>query len=238
MIQINLLPDIKLQYLKSQRIKRLFILISILAAAGFAAIAVLVGLWVGAQRLHLNGVQADIDQTAQQLKEESDLSKIVTIQKQLDRLPELHGSKLAMQRLFGYISEVVPNEVSLNSLQLDARDQFSVELRGRATDTRTVNVFVDSIKNAVFRHGDGEQTEIKPFSNVRVQTYGLEETGGADSKAAFTILLTFNPIIFDNTVANPLLTVPSITSSPSVTERPGNLFEALPEDDATPEGDQ
>lgn len=231
MIQVNLLPDIKLQYLKSQRVKRLFIVGSILAAAVFAAVAILVGLWVGAQRLHLSGVQNDIDQTVEQLKAEADLSKIVTIQKQLERLPELHNAKLAMHRLFDYIGIVVPNEVSLNTLELDAGNALSMEIRGRTTDIKMVNVFVDTLKNANFRYGEGFDTEVKPFNDVRVQTYGLDDSSSNKEGAAFTVLLVFDSVIFDNKIDNLELVVPSITSSPSVTERPGNLFVAPPEDE-------
>lgn len=230
MIQVNLLPDIKLQYLKSQRVKRLFIVGSLLAAASFAGIATLVGLWVGAQRLHLGGVQDDINQTVEQLKAEEDLSKIVTIQKQLERLPQLHDSKLAMQRLFDYVGVVVPNEVSLNTLDLDAGDLRNIELRGRTTDIKMVNVFVDTLKNASFSYGEQPQEKISPFSNVRVQTYGLDENTESNDEAAFTILLEFDKIIFDNTVTKYKLSVPSITSSPSVTERPSSLFAEPPEE--------
>lgn len=228
MNDVNLLPDIKQQYLRSERVKRLFIVGSILVAAAFVAVTVLVGLWVAATRLHLNRVQGEIDEAVNQLKSEPDLDKVVTIQKQLERLPTLHEAKGTLGRLFDYLEIVVPANVSLNTLTLLANTASTMELRGVAEDTKAVNTFADTLKNARFTHGPDPGTTVSPFTNVRIATYGIEEGTDSDQGTAFTLNLAYDPLIFDYKVTEFDLIVPSITSSPSVKERPGSLFTLPP----------
>jgi hypothetical protein len=223
MISLNLLPDVKKEYLKSQRTKRLFIVLSVLISVVSIGLVVLMGAFVVGQRVHLGNVQGDIDKAIEQVQSEQDIDKVLTIQKQLDQLNALHDKKYATTRLFEYIKVLVSNDISLNSFELDNGDT-SVVIKGFGKDFPSVNTFSDTLKNAEFSYKSGEEIQtLKPFSGVTLSSISPED----EEETVFDIKMLFDPIIFNNTLEQVKLTVPNITSSPSVTERPGSLFEQL-----------
>ena len=220
MITLNLLPDIKKEYLNTQRFKRLFIVGSIVISSVFIAGAVLLALFVfGVQRLQLSNTQSEIDSSLSQLQSVQDLDKIVTIQKQLEVLPGLHNDKPAANRLFGYLSTLVPSSVNLSKVEImfDA-DTLGGELSGSAPSPKDVNIFVDTLKNAEFTY-TGADAPIKPFYSVVLADPIVE----AD-EVTYKISIKFDALLFDNTLQGAKLSVPNITTSNSVTERP-SLFE-------------
>ena len=84
MIQFNLLPDVKLEYIKAKKSKRLVALISTLTCAVAIALVVLLFTVVNVfQKQHLSDLNADIKKYSTSLKNTKDLDKILTIQNQL-----------------------------------------------------------------------------------------------------------------------------------------------------------
>jgi Tfp pilus assembly protein PilN len=225
MITLNLLPDIKKEYLRSQRIKRLFIVGAVIVSGAFVALAVLLAIFVfGAQRLHLSSIQSDIDEAVTTLQNQPDLDKIVTIQKQLEALPQLHAEKPAADRLLEYLSKLVPQDISLTRLQMTLFEDYEATLTGFGSEPKAVNVFVDTLKNATFTHS-GDQT-VNPFSQVVLDGITVDENEGT----SYRIILTFDPILFDNTVTDGELNVPNITTSASVQGRP-DIFQEPSEEE-------
>lgn len=220
MIALNLLPDIKKEYLKTQKLKRLFIVGALIASTAFVALAILLAIFVfGLQRLQLSTTQADIDNALAELQSIEDLDKIVTIQKQLDAIPQLHDSKPAADRLFGYLETLVPKDISLSKVEVMFEESnLSGELTGTAQSVKAVNVFVDTLKNANFTY-EGAEAAIKPFTSVVLSNSTVE---GAE--VAYTISVKFDALLFDNTLSSAKLTVPNITTTTSVRERPA-LFD-------------
>lgn len=215
MIALNLLPDIKKEYLKTQRFKRLFIVGSLIAGAGFVTITILLALFVfGVQRIQLSETQSGIDEALTKLQSINDLDKIVTIQKQMDVLPGLHDKKPATGRLFGYLNTLVPSDVKLSSVELLFEDDLSGELTGTATTPKAINVFVDTLKNAELTFAGAEEP-IRPFTSVV-----LEDPVVEDDEVAYQIIIKFDSKLFDNTLTDVKLTVPNITTTNSVRARP------------------
>jgi len=226
MITLNLLPDIKKEYLKTERFKRMFMVGSLLVSLLFVTLTVLLAIFVyGVQRLQLSDVQSDIDNSLVQLQSIQDLGKIVTIQKQLEALPGLHETKPAVDRLFTYLGDMVPPDVSLTKIEFFlSDDQLSAELSGTAPDPKAVNVFVDTIKNVQFAY-EGAEAPIRPFTSVVLADPVVE-----DDIVNYTVAVKFDSLLFDNRLNNARLTVPKITTSSSVTQRPA-LFSDDSEDD-------
>src|SRR4051812_46628586 len=109
MIQFNLLPNVKLEYVKTQHTKRLLTMLSLVA--GMAGIAILLVAIVSVnvvQKKSLSDLDSDIAKYSTQLKSVKDLDKILTVQNQLSTLTSLHDDKPVASRLFSYISQVTP----------------------------------------------------------------------------------------------------------------------------------
>lgn len=212
MIQLNLLPDIKKEFLKAERLKRNIISLSILISIAAVGLTVLLALYVhGAQRIARNQVENDISKYTKELEGIQDLSKILTVQNALAALPGLHQQKHANPRMFDYLKVLVPNEVSLSKLDLQ-HPQSTLTISASAADYKSLNVFADTLKNAQFSHGSEDQkTSITPFTKVTV----LSANNSADPQRAgidFSLSMTFDPVIFDEKSTNPLMTVPNITT--------------------------
>ncbi len=219
MITLNLLPDIKKDYLKANRTKSIFVMVAFFVSAGAIAVVILVALYVlGVQKLQISNSQGSIDQSIKTLTETEDLDKVVTIQNQLEALPSLHEGTTAASRLFNYLKVITPNEVSLNSVQIDYVE-YSVEIKGTGEDFRAVNTFVDILKNAGFTYKDSNGSTLA-FSSVVLGAINADDT------ASFRVELNYTPEIFDPNIEGMKLSVPKITSTRSQTEKPKSLFDA------------
>ncbi len=158
MIQFNLLPDVKLEFLKAQKLKRSVVGIAIIAGGASLTLLILLAMAVLVfQKQHLNGLNEDIKKYTNQLKAVNDLDKVLTIQNQINSLsctakelqegkkPCLHDKKPVTSRLFGYLRQVVPANVNISQLTVDMA-QHTMLFTGNANSLNTVNKFVDTLK--------------------------------------------------------------------------------------------
>ena len=221
MIQFNLLPDVKIKYIKTQRTKRFVMLVSlIVSAASLALVSILFVSVQVVQKKSLNDLSKDIVNETKQLQDIPDLDKVLTIQNQLKALPALHDSKPVTSRILGYITDVTPVTASISSLDVDFGSN-TMSITGSADSVATVNKFVDTLKFATFKTASTDNG--KPFTNV-VTSLSVSTTGTDTSrKAGFLLNFTFDPILFSNT-EKPTLIVPKIISSRSETEKPSLIF--------------
>jgi len=240
MIALNLLPDVKKEYLRSQRLKRLFVTLALLISGASILVVLIFGSVLIGQNKHISDIDDDIAKYSDTLKAEEDLGKILTVQNQLNQLPQLHEGKPAVNRLFGYLKLLVPDDVRLTSTDFDFSGDYTAEVKGFGEDFPAVNKFADTLKNAEFRYSrpasENEEIQIqslKPFSAVTLSSISPDEDQGAENKANFKIELIFDQTIFDNTLVSYSLKVPNIVSSPSTTERPAPLFDQQPLDEET-----
>jgi hypothetical protein len=214
MVQLNLLPDIKQDYIKAERQRRL--IFSVSGLVGVIAIAVLLIL-LGinfAQKHELNSANKTIASQTERLKQEPNIDTILTVQNQLESLTSLHESKPAAERLFTtYLNQVTPATVSINTLDAD----FTMD---------SINQYVDTFKKTNFTL-PSSRTATPAFSNVVLTSFGLASSTEDPSQAAdYTVTLNFNKEIFDNT-QNVSLSIPSITTRSDVNQ-PTTLFQSVP----------
>lgn len=229
MIQFNLLPDVKQQYIHAKRMKRTAIVISFLIAASSLFIFVMLFLSVHVfQQKHIKNINEDIATTTKKLKNIKDLDKILTIQNQLNSLPALHVQKPVVSRLAGYLSQTTPLKITIGELEVDY-DQKTMKIIGTSDSLENVNKFVDTLKFSKSAEipADGtaaKENVTKPFSSVVLNAFTRK-----DQEATYEIIANFDPAIFDNS-KNIKLIVPKITTTRSETEKPTQLFKALPKD--------
>lgn len=110
MVQFNLLPDIKMQYIKAQRTRHLVTFIATLASIISIGLLLLALFFVyGVQRQLIRGLDDKIKKSSSSLKQVEDVDKILTVQNQLNSLTGLHESKPTISRVFGYLQKTTPN---------------------------------------------------------------------------------------------------------------------------------
>lgn len=229
MIQFNLLPDIKLEYIKSKRSKRSIILISTIVAGGALAIFVLLFMTVNVlQKQHLNNLNRDIKRDTEKLQSIDGLDRILTVQNQLNKLTELHDGKPVISRFKGYITQITPAQVSYASITLNIT-AGTINFSGSADSFRTINQFVDTLKFTKYTLGESKE-EANAFSEVVLTSFGKDEKG-----ASYEIDLKFDPLIFASQ-SSVHLVVPNIITTRSAVERPDdNLLVPLSNPDTDEE---
>lgn len=222
MTQLNLLPDVKLEYLRSTRQKRLVIGVSLLVAAGsLAVVLILAGVVYVVQRKSINDLNSDIATYNKQLKDTPDLDKVLTVQNQLNSLPGLHDQKPVVSRLFGYLTQLTPTAASISQYDIDYAQNL-MTIAGSAKSLDVANTFIDTLKFTEFKQGASSDQQKPAFSNVVMSQFNRNTSG-----ATYTITLNYDPAIFDS-ADTATLVVPNIISSRSVTEQPTDLFQTQP----------
>lgn len=229
MIQLNLLPDLKKEFITAQKAKNAVISVSILTTLAALGLSGLLFVYVTfVQQLQINVASDNIKREMQELKDIPDVDKYLTIQNQLKSLPELHNSKGINSRLISFLSVLnpsAPNSVSLSGLQMVNLDK-TIVFTGTTASFETLNVFIDTLKNAQISYkieGQGDPTTEKVFDQVRIQTSSLVNLANQGS-VSFTVKAIYRGSVFAANNTDMVLTVPNITTTPSVTQSPKPVF--------------
>lgn len=219
MIQFNLLPDVKIQYIKTKRLKRLIMAISVLTIGVSVLLTALSAGYVQTQKKHISDLDKDIAAIKTELEAIPELSKILTVQNQLNALPALYDGRPAVTRLPDYLDQTTPVDVGLTELKLDF-SLSSLEITGHTDNLEKVHRYVNTIKSTAYKVTvDGSKSEAtKAFSDVVMSKFGRDKDG-----ASFTITMTFDPVIFDGTKEVELVIDPSIINR--ATQPGGDLFD-------------
>lgn len=223
-VQFNLLPDVKLDYIRSQNTKRLVYLFAFLVSGVAVGLVVLMFLSVGVvQKKQLRDADKDIKKFSDQLKAVDDLDKILTVQSQLNALPGLHDKKHVTSRLFDYLPKMTPPKLNVGKLTLDTEAKTLV-MTGTADNLQTVNTFVDTLKFTSYEvigevSGGGQGQNLKKaFTSVVLDKFGRDER-----ETSYSVVVSFEPDLFDVTKRVNLI-VPSQYTTRSVTEGPGSVI--------------
>lgn len=227
MIQFNLLPDIKLEHIKTLRRKRAVMVISSVAVVASLTVTILLFLVVNfVQKRQISSLSERIKERVSNLEGTEDLNKILTIQNQLLELPALHNQKPVASRVFDYLTAATPVDVNVAKFDIDFTTQ-TVKVDGSTGSLAAVNQFVDTLKftNYVLINENGEpvadQPESKAFSKVVLDNFGINET-----EATYSVSFIYDPVIFDS--ANSVrLAIPNTITTRSITEKP--LFKPNPQ---------
>jgi len=218
MIQFNLLPDIKIQYLKARRQQHLVVLASIVAIIlALTVFILLISVVYGLQKKNLNDLNGDIKASSNELKATKDLNKILTVQSQLGQLPTLHDQKVVSSRLYDYLSQVTPATASISKLSVDFELE-TMTIAGSAENLSIVNTYIDTLKFTEF-NTKTDKTKTKAFSDVVLSTFTRD-----NESVTFEVTLKFKPIIFKGT-EDVTLSVPKNITGRSDIAKPEELFQ-------------
>lgn len=160
-VEINLIPDVKKELLKAQRVRSTVVSISILVSLIVLGIVAALLIYIFAVQT-VRGAVADesIKTESQKLSKVEDLSKVLTIQNQLTKISDLNAQKKITSRIFSVVSATIPeapNTVNLSSLALDTAES-RITLEGQAVNGYpALEVFKKTLDGAVVRFVDGEE---------------------------------------------------------------------------------
>lgn len=233
MIQFNLLPDVKQQYIKAQRLKRLVIAVSTLVTGVCLAVFIVLFLYVRvSQKQEISDLTDDIN-TRKSTLQKAGIDKVLTLQNQLKSLVGLHDQKVISSRLFDYLEKVTPYDATISTVNVDFAAS-TMSIQGNADSLPAINKFVDTLKFTEYptaeRKEDGSPVLQRAFKNVVLANYSIPgANAGQSTKLGYTINFVFEPIIFATIKPGSgqpeiELMVPQITTTRSETEKPGEVF--------------
>lgn len=233
MVQFNLLPEVKQQYMKTVSRRRLVNVVCLLIGGGFLLIFTLMFLYVKVnQTSQLSKLDTKINDGVKKLQANKDLDKIITLQNQLASLPTLHNDKSMTSRVFGYIGQLVPSEANINTIEIDVANT-KINIKGSADSIPAINKFIDTIKYTDYNYETGNPKTARAFSDVVLRNFTLPTVETATKGVTYEIELKYNPVIFQNTavdgnaVANSIqLVVPKKITTRSEVQKPSDLFGA------------
>jgi hypothetical protein len=217
-IQFNLLPDVKLNYLKTHRTKQLVISVAVLLIIISLVIFLFLLFTVDVfQKKSMSDLNKDIKTYGTELQKVPNLNQILTVQDQMSALPGLHDQKEASSRAFGYVQQITPRNATISDLKIDY-SASTVSITGQAPNLDVVNTFTDTMKFTTYSTSDKTVTNQKAFSGVVLSSFAR-----SNASATFTVTAKFDPAIFSNSVT-PTLTVPNIQSTRSSLDQPSIIF--------------
>jgi len=196
MIEINLIPDVKLELIKAQKARATVISISIiLCIVAASAVAILAIYIFTVQTVRGNILDAAINKGSTQLQGVQDLSKTLTMQNQLTKIATLNDQKKISSRTFDVISAIIPpspNNIQISNLLVDTNSK-KMTIEGQAQNSyAAVEVFKKTVIGAKLKYtnANGDKKEVTLASNVDTSdtSYGEDSSG----HKVLRFKLTFN----------------------------------------------
>ena len=161
MIEINLLPNVKRELLKTRAMRNRVISISFLVGGASIAAVVVLTLILGSQiaaEAVQNGVIKD---RSDKLMAVEDLNKVVTIQHQLTKINEQHSGKKLNSRIFDVVTAVnpvAPNNVSFSDIKVNPESK-TITLEGSAVNGYSaLETLKKTILNTKVQTTDGDKS--------------------------------------------------------------------------------
>ena len=161
MIEINLLPNVKRELLKTRAMRNRVISISFLVGGASIATVVVLALILGSQ-FAAEAVQGGvIKDRNDKLMAVEDLNKVVTIQHQLTKINEQHSRKKLNSRIFDVVTAVnpvAPNNVSFSDIKVNPESK-TITLEGSAVNGYSaLETLKKTILNTKVQTTDGDKS--------------------------------------------------------------------------------
>lgn len=160
--EINLVPDIKGEMIKTLKLRNFIFFLCIVVAAVSVGITVVVGLVMGGQQIAIEGKQSTIKSLSSKLKSYSDLDDFLTIKDQLGNISTLTSNKKVLSRTFNILSALIPtgaDTITISELSVNLSEDtptFSFDAQANAGKEPYIDYNVlDSFKKSMeFMHYD------------------------------------------------------------------------------------
>lgn len=120
--EINLVPEVKLQMIKAQKLRNLVLYVCILVSAVSVGVVVVLFAIKSGQDIAMANQDGKLETLSAKLMGYEELGDIVTIQAQLEKLSQIQGNKKVLSRVFGAMNVMLPqggDSVQLSDLRLD-----------------------------------------------------------------------------------------------------------------------
>lgn len=232
MIELNLLPDVKKEFIKAQQTRNTVIsgaiLVCIIAVGVIGLLATTV---YGAQKVLIDNLNKEIKSNHQKVANKQEINKYLAIQSQLANLDTAASERAVYARLFDYLPQLnpaAPFNVTLYDVMLD-KTTTTITMSGSATNFEAVNNFKNTLEKAQLVYTkDGASSETPLFTSVISGAPTLSNDSG-QLQALFELTITYAPEAFDPSIKETKISVPKLVTSDGDQNAPKELFGIKPQ---------
>lgn len=238
MIEVNLIPDVKQELIRAERVRSVVISGSILVGLiSIGIVIVLAGYVFGVQTVRSAIDDDAIKNGTNQLSSVEDLSKVLTIQNQLTKIDQLNDQKKIDSRVFDMLAALIPpapNDVKVSNLFIEAADD-TITIEGQTPTYDSLETFKKTIDGAVVRYtADGEQVDVKLAGSISTSDVSFGEDATGTKVLRFTLSFVYPEELFSPTVPGIVI---KLTNQGNVTDSylgiPKSIFAAPAVDEVT-----
>jgi len=213
MIEINLVPDVKQELIKAQRVRASVISVAVLAGIVATGVVVLLAIWVfGVQTARSVILDNTITSESETLASVEDVNRTLTIQNQLSKLSEMHDNKTISSRIFDILTTInpsAPNNVSITNLSLDMLTS-TITIEGQAANGYpALEVFKKTISATTFRYSQNDEQFSVPLAadmSDSERSYGEDAAGARVLR--FSLSFTYPEELFSRMAENATVVAP------------------------------
>lgn len=200
MIEINLIPDVKREYLKTRALRNMVISTSILVGVGAIGLVVFLGVVFGGQLVAESIQDNSIKSEGKQLTSIEDLNKTVTIQQQLQLIDDQQTNKSINSRLFDVMAAInppAPNDVKISNLKMNPTDK-TITIEGSAANGYiALEVFKKTITNTMVQvRIDDEETKMPLADDIVAGETSFGENAEGQRVLRFEFTFTYPDELF------------------------------------------
>jgi hypothetical protein len=203
MIEINLIPDVKQELIKAERVRASVISTAILIGLIAVGIVVVLAGLLGGQAIASNLADEAIKKQNSELMGKSDLTDTLTIQNQLTKLSQMHDDKKMDSRLFDLLVAVnpaAPNNVAFSSVKISP-DTKTLHIEGQAAGGfAAVEVLKKTIIGSKVHYleatGDDTPHDVSLADTVDVIETSYGEDASGQKVLRFTISFAYPTELF------------------------------------------
>ena len=134
--EINLVPDIKNEMIKTLKLRNYIFFGCIVVAIASIALTIIFGLIMGGQRIAVENKKSTLETLSAKLNSYTDLNDFLTIKNQLSDVDTLTSNKTVLSRTFNILSAILPtgaDTITISEMRVDlTTDQPTFNLEAQA----------------------------------------------------------------------------------------------------------
>lgn len=209
MIELNLIPDVKREFIRAQKMRAIVISACIIAAIAAAGLMAVLALAVfGWQTFDNMRVSGRITEENNKLKNVPDLAKVLTIQNQVKEIAASHDGKSITSRIFNVLTATnpaQPNNVSYSNVMIDttgATVTIDAQSLGGYQALETYNKTLAATEFSYTDEGASERQTVPLASNIVFTNVGYGRNSENQRVLSFTVTFTYAQELFLPTSKN------------------------------------
>ncbi len=162
MYEINLVPDIKEQVIKAQRVRNFIFFVCMVVTAGVVGVVLILFSIKLGQDINMSNQDGRLQKMHEKLAEYGDLGEILTLQAQLNKIDEIGQKKKVFSRVFSILGTLLPtnaDKITISELTVNlGENTFSIKGQADAgeepyIDYRVLEAFKKSMSVMKFDYG-------------------------------------------------------------------------------------